>query len=252
MVALSVCVEMYWRDMPVDQRVRRVKELGFTAFEFWGWKDKNMASIRAAQAETGLAVAAFASEPQWAVVERDNDRELLAGFAESAQVAHTLGCPTLIVVPGIALADETWETTRRRVVRKVKAMARIAESEGVTIVLEPLNPIVDHKGAWLTRMSEAADLVQEVGSANVKILCDLYHQQITEGNLIANFALYAPLIGHVHTAGVPGRHELVGGELDYKAIFAAIKNTGYSGYIGLEFKAMKGDDAGLKEALTLL
>jgi len=252
MIDLSVCIEMFWRDLPLHERMQRVKALGYKAFEFWGWKNKDLDSIRAAQKETGLALAAMCMEPNWALIERTNEKPALDGFIESAKVAHTLGCTRLICVPGIGPGDDTFEMARRRVVRKVKALAKVAESEGVTLLLEPLNPLVDHKGAWLTKMNEAADLVQETASPNVKILCDLYHQQITEGNLIANFTLYAALVGHVHAAGVPGRHELVGGELDYRALFASISQSGYSGYIGLEFSPVKEGDAGLKEALGLL
>jgi hydroxypyruvate isomerase len=251
-VELSVCIEMFWRDVPMPERVRRVKALGYKAFEFWEWKGKDLAAIAAAKDETGLALAAMCMEPNWGLVVRGDDKAAVDGFAESARVARSLGCSRLICVPGIGLADETWETTRRRVMRRVKAIAKIAEDNAVTLLLEPLNPLVDHKGAWLTKMSEAADLVLEAGSPNVKILYDLYHQQVTEGNLLANFAAYGSLVGHVHTAGVPGRHELVGGELDYRALFTTIRRSGYSGYIGLEFAPVKEGDSGLKEALTLL
>jgi hydroxypyruvate isomerase len=252
MPELSVCIEMFWRDLPMPERVRRVKALGFKAFEFWEWKGKDLDALRSVQRETGLACAVMCMVPNFGLTDRTSDASVVEGFAESTRVARSFGCTRLISVPGMTLDDETFEMTRRRVLRRVKAMAPIAEDAGITLVLEPLNLLVDHKGAWLTRMSEAADLVQEVASPNVKILCDLYHQQITEGNLLANFTLYAPLIGHVHTAGVPGRHELVGGELDYRAIFAAIKRTGYSGYIGLEYKATRDEDSGLKEAQGLL
>ena len=133
----------------------------------------------------------------------------------------------------------------------MKKMAQAAEDHRVVLVLEPLNPIVDHPAYWLTKMSEAVDIIQEVASPSLKILDDLYHQQLTEGNLIANLTLYAPWIGHFHVAGVPGRHELVGGELDYRNIFAAISKSGYAGYVGLEFSPAGDDEAALKQALTL-
>jgi hydroxypyruvate isomerase len=128
----------------------------------------------------------------------------------------------------------------------------IRADHGVSLALEPLNPIVDHHGYWLTRMSEAADIFQEVASPNLEILDDLYHQQLTEGNLIANLTLYAPWIGRFHAAGVPGHHELVGGELDYRSILATIEKTGYEGYVGLEFSPTIGEEAALKQALTLV
>jgi hydroxypyruvate isomerase len=194
-IDFSVCIEMFWKDAPLPERVQRVKQLGFKAFEFWGWKGKDLDALGAAQKQSGLACAIMAMEPSWQLVERVSDQTIVDGFVESIKVAKSLHCTRLISVPGIALADETFEMTRRRVLRRVKVLAGIAQDENVTLLLEPLNPLVDHKGAWLTKMSEAADLVSEVGSPNIKILCDLYHQQITEGNLLANLALYAPLIG---------------------------------------------------------
>lgn len=251
MVNLSVCIEMFWRNLPPEERIRRVAAGGYQAFEFWGWQDKDLAKIRAAQQETGLAVAALCTEPSFCLVDRTDDQVVVDGVVESAAVAHSLACPTLIVTTGNVVADETFEITRRRVVRKLKKMAQVAEDQGVVLVLEPLNPLVNHPGYWLTKMSQAMDIIQEVDSPALKILDDLYHQQITEGNLIENLTRYAPWIGHFHVAGVPGRHELLGGELDYRHIFAAINQTGYSGYVGLEFSPVGSDEAALKQALTL-
>ncbi len=251
MIHLSVCIEMFWRGLPMDERIRRVGALGFEACEFWGWRDKDLAAIRRALDETGLTLAALCAEPGFCLVDRDTEQPILAGLAESVQVARSLGCGRLIVTTGNAPADESFEVTRRRVVRRLRRMATLAEDGGVTLVLEPLNPIVDHKGYWLVKLSDAADIVQEVGSPNLKILDDLYHQQLSEGNLIGNLTAYLPWIGHFHTAGVPGRHELVGGELDYRAIFAAIARGGYTGYVGLEFTSTLSDDDALRQALTL-
>jgi hydroxypyruvate isomerase len=251
MVNLSVCIEMFWPNLPLEERIRRVKAVGYHAFEFWGWQNKDLDKIRLAKQETGLKVAACCIEPNFCLVDRTDDKVVVDGLVESAAVAHSLDCQTLIVTTGNVLADETFEITRRRVVRKLKKMAQAAEDHGVVLVLEPLNPLVDHPGYWLTKMSEAVDIIQEVASPSLKILDDLYHQQITEGNLIENLTRYAPWIGHFHAAGVPGRHELVGGELDYRHIFAAISKTGYSGYVGLEFSPVDSDEAALKQALAL-
>ena len=252
MLEFSVCIEMFWRVLPMDERIRRVAALGFRAFEFWGWKDKDLNAIRAAQDQTGLALSVMCIEPNFAMTDMADDKTLVEGVISSAAVAHSLGCSTLIVVPGNAVANEPFEITRRRMVRAFKRMAQTAKEHGVQLVIEPLNSLVDHKGIWLTTLAQAMDIVEEVDSPNVKILCDLYHQQVTEGNLIANLTRYALWIGHLHAAGVPGRHELVGGELDYRAILAAIKKTSYTGYVGLEFLPTLGEEAALKQAQTLL
>ena len=251
MPRLSVCIEMYWRDLPYEERIARVARLGFPAFEFWGWKNKDIPKIEATMARASIPIAALCLEPNYSVIKRRFEGELVRGMADTAAVANKLGCKTIIATIGNTFDDESYEITRRRVVRNLSAIARVAEDNGITIVIEPLNTLADHHGYWLTRMSQAVDVVQQVDSSSVKILMDLYHQQIMEGNLISNLTEYIDEIGHFHTAGVPGRHELVGGEQDYSAIFKAIDATGYDGYVGLEYRPTIDTHASLKQALTL-
>ena len=251
MPKLSVCIETFWDGIPIEERIRKVRDLGYSAFEFWLWKDKDLDGIRATMMETGLDLATFVYEPNYSIVDKGDDQPFINGAVDSATTARSLDCSRLILTTGNVVPGETFEITRRRVVRRLKKMANVMEGEGVTLLVEPLNDIVDHKGYWLTKTSQAVDIVQEVRSPNIKMLDDLYHMQLTEGNLIDNLTLYAPWIGHFHVAGVPGRNELVGGELDYRSIFAAIDRTGYDGYVGLELFPTQGDEAALKQALTL-
>lgn len=251
MPRLSVCIEMFWRDRPYEERIARVAELGYPAFEFWGWKNKDIAAISVAAQQHHLPVAALAMEPGSSLNKRNAESLLVAGMQETAQVARTLGCKTVIATTGNVFDDETYEITRRRVVHNLRAIARVAEEHDLTLVLEPLNTLVDHHGYWLTRMTQAVDLVQEAGSPAVKILMDIYHQQIMEGNIINNLTQYIGVIGHFHTAGVPGRHELVGGELDYAAIFKAIDAAGYQGYVGLEYSPTMDAERSLRQPLDL-
>jgi len=251
MPKLSVCIEMYWRDLPYEERIARVAALGFPAFEFWGWKNKDIEAIRAAMDEHGIPIAAICIEPNYSLINRNAQSELVQGMKETAAVAKRLRCPTIITTIGNTLDDETYEISRRRVVRHLAAIGEVAEDHGLTIVLEPLNTLVDHHGYLLTKMAQAADVVAEVGSPAVKILMDCYHQGISEGNVISNLTAYIDLIGHIHTAGIPGRHELVGGEQDYRAIFRAIDALGYGGYVGLEYRPLLDTEESLKQALAL-
>jgi hydroxypyruvate isomerase len=252
MVKLSVCIEMFWTDLPFDQRIRRVHEAGIGAFEFWDYSSKDLDSIRSAQVETGMAIAGLVSEPGFSLTSYGNIDAMVQGVSSSAAAVRSLGGDHMIVTAGNTVAGESYEMTRRRVVRKLTAMASAAEAEGVTLCLEPLNIFVDHPDYWLTTMAEAADIVEEVDSPSMKILYDIYHQQITEGNIIANLEKYAHLLGHIHVAGVPGRGRLVGGDLDYRAIFAAIGNIDYDGYVGLEYRSPGMEEETLAEALSLL
>lgn len=252
MPKLSVCIEMFWTDLPFDERIRRTAAAGYSAYEFWGWRAKDLDAMRAATAETGLAVAGFAIDPGFALTTPGNEDVMTQAAIDVAAVAHSLNCKSLIVTTGNEIAGESYEITRRRVVRKLKAMSAVAADEGLRICLEPLNPFVDHKHYWLTTMAQAGDIVEEVDSTGLGILYDLYHQQLTEGKLIDNLHRHLHQIGHIHTAGVPGRHELLGGENDYAALFRAIDASGYDGYVGLEFRPTIGEEAALAQTLGLL
>lgn len=252
MPKLSVCIEMFWTDLPFDERIRRVAAAGYSAYEFWGWRAKDLDAIRAATAETGLAVAGFAIDPGFALTTPGNEDVMTQAAIDVAAVAHSLNCKSLIVTTGNEIAGESHEITRRRVVRKLKAMSAVAADNGLSICLEPLNPFVDHKHYWLTTMAQAGDIVEELDSPGLGILYDLYHQQLTEGKLINNLHRHLHQIGHIHTAGVPGRHELLGSENDYAALFRAIDASGYDGYVGLEFRPTIGEEAALAQTLGLL
>lgn len=250
---LSICIEMFWLETPFEERISLAQQAGYSAFEFWNWSNKNLEQIRTAQSDTGLAVAGLVCEPGFSLTfPHLSDEEHVKGAEASAKAAKSLNCSTLIITTGNVVAGETYEMTRRRVVRKLRRISAVAADQGVTVVLEPLNPSVDHPGYWLTTMAQAMDIVAEVDSPHLRILYDIYHQQITEGNIIANLKLYAPQIGHIHVAGVPGRSELVGGDLDYRAIFRAIDEVDYDGYVGLEFRPQHDEEGALAEARSLL
>ena len=124
------------------------------------------------------------------------------------------------------------------------------EAAGVTLVIEPLNELVNHAGYYLVRSDEAFEIIDEVGSDHVKVVFDIYHQQISEGHLIHNITTNIDKIAHFHAAGNPGRHELSHGEINYPKIFDAIRQTNYAGYIGLEYWPLLDPVVGLKEAVA--
>lgn len=251
MPRLSVCIEMFWAEHSMEERVELAAAAGMPAIEFWSHSNKDLPLLAAAAESAGVAVAGFVCEPGFSLTGTGSLADHVQGLRGSAAAARRLGCSTLIVTTGNCIAGESDESTRRRVVRKLQAMATAAEEEQMTLCLEPLNPFVDHPGYWLTTMAQAADLVEAVDSPNLKILYDIYHQQMTEGKILYNLHRYAAVIGHIHVAGAPGRSNLVGGDLDYRTVFAAIDKCGYSGYVGLEFRPTGDPAAALREALDL-
>ena len=143
------------------------------------------------------------------------------------------------------------------VIAALKAGARIVEPEGITIILEPLNILVDHPKQLVVHSEHAASILKAVGSPNVKMLFDIYHQQISEGNLSGNIRKYHDLIGYYQLADHPGRHEPTTGEINYAFVLRTIHDVGYVDPIGMEmspkgdpmaaFKAMREVDAMAKK-----
>ena len=129
---------------------------------------------------------------------------------------------------------------RRSVLDGLKATAERAEKAGIDLFLEPLNDRVDHPNYFCTHSDEGAELCRAVKSARMKLLFDCYHMQIMEGDLIGHIKAAFDVIGHFHSAGHPGRHELWLGETDYRYLTKQIDEMGYSGVFGLEY-APSGD-----------
>src|SRR4029077_20010869 len=147
-----------------------------------------------------------------------------------------LGSKTLIVTTGIEDRSMPRADQHAHYVTALKAVAHMAEDAQVTLVLEPLNTKVDHPGYYLQTAKEGFEILDEVGSPSVKMLFDIYHHQIMEGNVIADITKNISKIAHFHVADVPGRHEPGTGEINYANVFRAIAASGYQGFVGLEFK----------------
>jgi hydroxypyruvate isomerase len=115
----------------------------------------------------------------------------------------------------------------------------VVEPHGVTLIVEPLNTLVNHKGYYLHHTAEAFEIVREVASPNVKILFDIYHVQIMDGNLIDIIRKNIASIGHFHVGDVPGRHEPGTGEINYTNVFHAIRETGFRDFVAMEYGPSK-------------
>ena len=231
---ISVCIDALFSGKDFVESMRAVKASGINAFEFWVWWTKDLQQIKNAKEELGMELAGFCTK--FVSLVDPSQRDLyLAGLKESIEAAKILGCKNLITQVGNEISGVSREEQHKSLVEGLKACVPILEKEGVTLLVEPLNITVDHKGYYLSSSAEAFEIIDEVASANVKVLFDIYHQQIMEGNLIANISNNIKKIGHFHAAGTPGRHELSTGEIDYPNVFKAIDGTGYMGFTGLEY-----------------
>lgn len=138
-----------------------------------------------------------------------------------------------LVVPGALVKDLTMEQMTANLIANLKAIMKEVEPTGCVMTLEPLNPR-DHPGLFLTKIPQAIEICQAVGSPSCKIVNDLYHQQITEGDLIPNIQKAWDYIAHYHLGDSPGRKEPTTGEINYRNIFKVLHEKGFSGVLGME------------------
>ncbi len=231
---------MTWGNLPFLERLRKVKEAGFTHYEFWPWRGKDIDAIVALNKELGLTPVQFSASPVkgfgHGITNPDPARR--AEFEEEIRsaipVAKKLGVKKICVVAGEETKGYSREEQTHAVIAALKAGSRIVEPEGITIILEPLNVLVDHPKQLIIRSEHAALVLKAVGSPNVKMLFDIYHQQISEGNLTGNIRRFHNLIGYYQLADHPGRHEPTTGEINYPFVLWTIHDVGYDDAIGME------------------
>jgi len=257
----SVCIEMIFTEVPFLDRIDKAAALGFDAVEFWNWDDKDLPAIQAAVERAGLGIASFQSNLGGTLIHPDQRERFVAGIKKSLGKAQEMGAPALFL-----LTDELGEDRSVRfqfpelsaedkyqsVLDGLKALAPLAEEAGVTLVLEPLNVHVDHPGYFLNRSGVGLDLVRAVDSPHIKLLYDIYHMQVMEGNIIDTLTRNLDVVGHIHVADVPGRHEPGTGELNYANIFQALREAGYDRYVGFEFEPTVTSEQAAATSLALL
>ena len=247
MLKLSACLPMMFGNIDFYDRFKAAKDAGLEYAEFWGWSgldiDKLKDTVDAANIKIGTAcidskvpeVSEIHGKKKLLTRDKDAFDAFYKACQESIKVAQKLNIPSLIITVGQERNDVTRYEQHANIVMMLKNVAPLFEKSGIVLLLEPLNVLYDHIGFYLSSSYEAFAICSEVGSKNIKVLYDIYHQQITEGNLIPTIRKYFDLIGHFHIADVPGRNQPGTGEINYTNVFKAIKDLGYNKYIGLEY-----------------
>jgi hydroxypyruvate isomerase len=244
---LAVCSEMVFTELPIIDRVRRIDDMGF-AVEIWSWHDKDLQAL----AETGARFSSMTGYLHGDIIDPHTADEVVRTAELSIKAAETLGVQrlnlhTAELVEGQAArprhraTGEMWLTA----LRTLQRIGDLGAAAGVTFCVENLNTIVDHPGIPLARAKDTLTLVEGVAHPNVKMMLDLYHAQIGEGNLIELIRRCGDAIGEIQVADVPGRCEPGTGEINYPAIAKALRDIGFTGTVGMEAWAAKSSEAAL-------
>lgn len=243
---------MVFPERPFIERIERAADLGVEYVEFWEYQSKDLETVMNLLHEHQLELTAMVGLGENAAnLTAPNELDAaVSQIRQSISVAESVGCPNLIVLAGQAQDNERVETQQHCVVDGLRRVADDAEAANITLLLEPLNRTVDHPGYFLNTTHRGLEIVNAVESDRIQLLYDIYHQQITEGNILSTITTNLDTIGHLHAADVPGRHEPGTGELHYPNIFQEIADAGYDGYIGYEFEPLRPSEPVIDEIFT--
>lgn len=244
----SVCRWCY-NPMPLEELIEGSKELGIKSIEILGpedWKTVQKHGLTCA-----VATDAVASIPD-GFNEPKNHQKLREGYEVLINQAADDGLPHVICFSGNR-RDISDEQGLENCAVGLEPLVKVAERRNINLIMELLNSKVNHEDYQCDKTPWGVKLVEKVGSPNFKLLYDIYHMQIMEGDVIATIRKYHEHIAHYHTGGVPGRHEInETQELYYPAIIKAILETGYTGYLGQEFVPTWEDKiAALKQGVEI-
>ncbi len=246
---LCVPIPLFYKDIDFSEAIRKVASLGFDAAETYNWKNLNLDEVARACKESGVELISMCTT-EFRMTDPTYREAWLVGLKESCEAANRVGAKKLITQVGQDTGAPR-EVQHQAIVETLKQATPILEKYDITIMPEPLNTHFDHPGYYLRSAAEGFDIIREVGHPNVKLIYDIYHQQITEGNIIPNIKNNLDCIAHLHSAGHPGRNELQYGETDYRVVFNAVDNAGYKGACGLEYTPLMEPEKSLIKAKEL-
>lgn len=247
----SVNLSMLYTEHPFLDRFARAARAGFTAVEFWFPYEFDLKEMRARLESLGLTLVLFNLHPgdiragEWGSLGHPQKRGYFRwSLAEALEAARFLNCTRLHAMFGNEVLGMERTNQVECAVENLSWAAPLAAEAGVTLLIEPLNR-TDRPTYFLHRTAEALNIVQRVNHPQVGLQYDVYHAQMTEGNLINTITACLPYIGHIQIADVPGRHQPGTGEINYPVILDVVKKLNYSGYVGLEYQPTKDTDSSL-------
>lgn len=257
MLKVDVLLDLFWCDNTPEERIPKIAECGYKYVETWlGGDAEQLKAMGQACKSSDIKLVSVVLNPvnnnAVAPVRANCLPAFLALIDEYSDNALTAGCTSGIVTSGNLVGDMCLDTHKKNLTEAMRHAGELTAKKNFTLNLEPLNTLVDHAGYYLDCRQTAVDIVKDTALDNVKILYDIYHMEIMTGNQVDFITKNIDYIGHFHSAGVPGRHELFNGETNYPFIINAIDETSYDGYFGLEYRPLLESGESLRKTLSYL
>lgn len=238
---ISICIDMMFSQLPFYDRIRGAQACGADAVEFWKWSNKDIRRIQDSGAKVSIFNVDSADEKLSYDLSRGilNDgraEDFVAALKESIPVYQALGASGMIVLIG-----ENTPYNAENVYSCLMAALPLLEEQHVNLLVEPLNT-VDRAGYSMPYAEPVFALLKRINSPRIKMLYDIYHQNMTGDFSMEDIKENIAYIGHFHVADAPGRHEPGTGNVDYVSVLQQINRLPYNGYVGLEYRATKPDE----------
>src|SRR6266850_1111127 len=234
----SVMLWTIYRKLPFQQRLEKVAEAGYHAVElvneYEKWSPEDFRRASAKLRSLGIVVDAMAGVSTGIANPQAHDK-FLADLTRLVPIAEQLECPGIIVLSGDRVDGLSREAQHQSCIESLKRAAEIADKRNFMLLVENIDQEENPK-YYLTSVAEGFEIIRQVNHPRVKFLYDFYHEQISEGNLIAKLEKNIAQTGLFHIADVPGRHEPGTGEINYTNIYRKLAQLNYRGYVAMEFE----------------
>jgi hydroxypyruvate isomerase len=241
-------------DLPVPRQLEMYAEWGFRAFEYNGLprhSNQEIESFRKVMDKLSMSMGVFVvNSGGWktsAMVDAQYHPQFLKDVDRAVEIHRIIGNECATVTSGVAVPNLTFTEQTNFCVEALKRAAERVEKTKMVLVLEPLNIRVDHAGYFVVFSEHAHEIISRVNHPQVRILFDIYHQQISEGNVINHIRKYWDWIGYFQVGDVPGRKEPGTGEVNWRNVFKAIHEKGFKGILGMEHGLSVAGEPGLKK-----
>jgi len=242
-----------------EEKLEIAGKAGIQSVELVGehekWTDADITRVKKLARSLGVAMDTISSTPQWksrpiSMVEPAQRENLVKEVERQLVFAKKLEIPMALLMSGDAIPGRTYQEQWSSLVEGCKRCGDVAAKAGITLIVEPLNTKVNHKGYYLESCVEGLRLMKEVNHPHVRLLFDIYHEQVQLGDVTRTIQATAPYVKVFHIADNPGRNDPGTGEMNYDNIYKAIKRTGYEGYITMEYIPLGDPVKSLEKAVN--
>jgi hydroxypyruvate isomerase len=242
----------------IEEEFELAARAGFQSVEsltqYAAWSDADVERVRSVCRSHHIGVDTILAQQDWkkrpvSMVDPAHRETFLGDVRKAIVYAQKLEIPQVSVNSGLSAAGKTAAEQYASLTEGLKRAADLVAEAKLTLLIEALNSLVDHPGCFLTNNVDALQVVKEVNLPHVRLLFDIYHEQIMRGNLIRTITAAAPHIAVFHVADNPGRNDPGTGEIDYPNVYAAIRKTGFTGYIGMEYHPLGDQLASFTKAV---